>query len=91
MADDVADDETVEVFRTADEMAAHAAIDEVLEPLGIDGFVHNRVSHALPAPASMSGAYFVAVPVARADEAAAALRDAVTDGAIEGEVTIEVA
>jgi hypothetical protein len=35
----------------------------------------------------MPGAYFVAVPVGRAQEAAAALRDAVTDGAIEGEVT----
>jgi hypothetical protein len=91
MADDADADELMEVFRAADEMAAQAAIDEVLEPLGIDGFVHNRVSHALPAPASMSGAYFVAVPVDRAEEAAAALRDAVTDGAIDGEVTIGVA
>jgi len=87
----MADDELVEVFRAADEMAAQAAIDEVLEPLGIDGFVHNRVSHALPAPATMPGNYWVAVPVERATEAAAALRDAVVDGAIEGEVTIGVA
>jgi hypothetical protein len=87
----MADDELVEVFRAADEMSAQAAIDEVLEPLGIDGFVHNRVSHALPAPATMPGNYWVAVPVERATEAAAALRDAVVDGAIEGEVTIGVA
>lgn len=59
----MADDEMVEVFRAADAMAAQAAIDEVLGPLGIDGFVHDRVSHALPAPASMPGGYFVAVPV----------------------------
>jgi hypothetical protein len=83
----MADDEMVEVFRAVDQMGAQAAIDEVLEPLGIDAFVHDRVSHALPAPASMPGGYFVAVPVGRAQEAAAALRDAVTDGAIEGEVT----
>jgi len=31
------------------------------------------------------------VPVERAEEAAAALREAVTDGAIEGEVTVAMA
>jgi hypothetical protein len=87
----MADDEMVEVFRAADEMAAQAAIEEVLQPMGIDGFVHDRVSHAVPAPASMVGGYFVAVPIERAEEAAAALRDAVTDGAIDGEVTVGVA
>ncbi|MDB4968819.1 MAG: hypothetical protein JWN44_4508 [Myxococcales bacterium] len=87
----MADEELVEVFRTRDELAAQAAIDEVLQPMGIDAYVHNRVSHALPAPASMSGAYFIAVPSARVEEAAAALHEAVTDGAIDGEVTIGVA
>ena len=83
----MADESLVEVFRAANEMAAHAAIEEVLEPLGIDGYVHDRMSHALPAPASMPGGYFVAVASDRAGEAAEALREAVTDGAIEGEVT----
>jgi hypothetical protein len=87
----MADDEMVEVFRASNRMSAQAAIDEVLEPLGIDGFIHDRVSHALPAPASMPGGYFVAVPLNRAGEAAAALREAVTDGAIDGEVTAAVA
>jgi hypothetical protein len=85
------EDEQVEVFRAADGMAARAAIDEVLRPLGIEGFLHDRVSHALPAPASMSGGYFVAVSVEHATEAAAALRDAVKDGVIEGEVTMGAA
>jgi len=84
MADD--GDELVEVFRTTDELAARAAIDEVLGPLGIEAFVRDRVSRALPAPASMPGNYFVAVPIARASEAAAALGEALTDGAIDGEV-----
>lgn len=84
----MADDDMVEVFRAVDKMGAQAAIDEVLGPLGIDGFVHDRMSHALPAPASMPGGYFVAVPADRASEAVAALRDAITDGAIDGEVTI---
>jgi len=84
----MADDDMVEVFRAVDKMGAQAAIDEVLGPLGIDGFIHDRMSHALPAPDSMPGGYFVAVPAERASEAVAALRDALTDGAIDGEVTI---
>lgn len=87
----MADDDMVEVFRAVDRMGAQAAIDEVLGPLGIDGFVHDRMSHALPAPASMPGGYFVAVPAERAAEAVAALRDAITDGAIDGEVTVGAA
>jgi hypothetical protein len=87
----MADDDVVEVFRAADRMAAQAAVDEVLEPLGIEGFVHDRVSHALPAPDTMPGGYFVAVEVARAAEAADALRDAINDGAIDGEVTVGAA
>lgn len=84
----MADDDMVEVFRAVDQMGAQAAIDEVLGPLGIDGFVHDRMSHALPAPDSMPGGYFIAVPADRASEAVAALRDAITDGAIDGEVTV---
>ncbi len=82
----MADDELVEVFRAGDHMAAQAAVDEVLQPMGIDAFVHDRMSHALPAPASMPGAYFIAVPIDRADEASDALREALSDGAIEGEL-----
>jgi hypothetical protein len=87
----MADEDLVEVFRAGDELAAQAAIDEVLQPMGIDAYVHDRVSHALPAPASMPGGYFIAVPSERAEEAAAALREAVTDGAIDGEVTVGLA
>ncbi len=88
MSDDA--NETVEVFRAANRMAAQAAIDEVLGPLGIQGFLHDRNSHALPAPDAMPGAYFVAVPGNRVSEAIAALRDAVTDGAIDGDVSVGV-
>ena len=44
----------------------------------------NRVSHAFPAPASLPGAYFVAVPVAKAPHAVALLREAIEDGALPG-------
>lgn len=82
--------ELVEVLRTTDAMVAQAAIDEVLGPAGIAAVVHDRVSHLLPAPASMPGGYFVAVPLARRAEAAAALGEAIRDGVIDGELVADV-
>jgi hypothetical protein len=81
---ELVDEELTEVFRCGDPMGAQAAIDEVLTPAGIPAMVHNRVSHALPAPASMPGTYFVAVPVAKAPHAIALLREAIEDGALPG-------
>jgi hypothetical protein len=84
-----AEEDVIEVFKTREQMAAQAAIDEVLGPLGIDSYIHNRVSHALPAPATMEGGYFIAVPRDRATEAVQALTEALSDGAIDGELTLE--
>jgi hypothetical protein len=89
MADD--EDETVEVFRATNRMAAQAAIDEVLGPLGIQGVLYDRSQHTLPTPDVTPGAYFVAVPGGRVGEAIDALNEAVTDGAIDGEITAGVA
>ena len=84
------DVELVEVLRTTDQMVAQAAIDEVLSPAGIVAVVHDRVSHRLPAPASMQGGYFVAVPLDRRGEAAEALGEAIRDGVIDGELVADV-
>ena len=81
---ELVDEELQEVFRAPDEMGAQAAIDEVLTPNDIPALLHNRVSHAFPAPASMPGAYFVAVPVDKAPHALALLREAVEDGLLPG-------
>ena len=81
---ELVDEELTEVFRAPDEMGAQAAIDEVLTPNDIPALLHNRVSHAFPAPASMPGAYFVAVPVAKAPHAVALLREAIEDGLLPG-------
>jgi hypothetical protein len=81
-------DELVEVFRCADELLAQTAIDEVLAPAGIEAQVHNRVSHAFPAPASLPGAYFIAVPRSQAADAAEALREAQSDGVIPSDAEI---
>jgi hypothetical protein len=84
---DADEDELIEVFRTRDEMVAQTAVEEVLADAGIDRFVHDRVSHMLPAPATLDGGYFIAVPVARAADAVQALREALEDGALaDGEV-----
>jgi hypothetical protein len=79
--------DVVEVFATRDPLAARAAIDEVLMPAGIDAVVHDRVSHMIPAPATLNGGYFVAVPAGQLAQAIEALRDALQVGTIAGELT----
>lgn len=78
-------DESVEVFRCTHEGLAQQVVEAILQPAGIFAVVHNRASSALPAPDSMSGGYFIAVPRDRAQEAAQLLRDAQLDGALSDE------
>jgi hypothetical protein len=84
----MAQEEMVEVFRCTDQMVAQMAIDEVLTPAGIPSRIHNRTSSAFPAPAAMSGGFFVAVPKIKAAQAVEALRDAQEEGSLseDGEV-----
>jgi hypothetical protein len=81
-------DETVEVFRSRDLALAQIAIDEVLTPAGIPAAIHNRTSTMIPAPATLQGGYFVAVPRDRAAEAVDALEAAQDEGVLSeaGEV-----
>lgn len=85
----MAEDELVEVFRTADQMAAQAAIDEVLQPAGVEAVLLDRMNHQLPTPAAGSGAFYVAVPADEVDAAKEALKEALEDGAIDGELAVE--
>ncbi len=87
----MAEDDTineVEVFRTADPLAARVAVDEVLKPAGIEADIHDRTSHTFPAPAAVPGAYFVAVRQKDVGEAIRALSEAQEAGLLpkEGEV-----
>jgi hypothetical protein len=87
----MADDDTineVEVFRATDELTAQIAIDEVLGPAGIDATIHNRTSHAFPAPASMPGGYFIAVAESDARAAVEALKEAQTAGVLPADAQI---
>jgi hypothetical protein len=84
----MAEDEMVEIFRTSDALGAQTAIDEVLKPAGIEAVLLDRTQHMLPA-ASQMGSYFVAVPIDEVENATEELKEALEDGAIDGEVIVD--
>jgi hypothetical protein len=59
----------VEVYSTDDQVEAFRLVDAVLRPAGIEAVIRDRMAHALPAPASQPGGYFIAVPAADRDRA----------------------
>ena len=85
MADRPTEEEMVEVYRCNSELEADRILVEVLEPEGIATYVRSRASHALPAPDSEAGAYFLAVPAGDAERARELLADARDDEVIDEE------
>ena len=75
-------DETVEVYRTSSELEVNRVVDQLLNPAGIECFVHDRVSHALPARGE-AGSYHLAVPRQQAGPALDVLRSARQDGELD--------
>ena len=69
----------VEVFRTDVEIVAMMVQDELLQPAGIYAALHDRRSHSMPAPASMTGGLGIAVPEIDAARAREVLRQARID------------
>lgn len=78
-----ADPSYAEVYRAAHIMEADRAAIEVLQPAGLSVTRRDRVIHALPAPSSEVGAYFLAVPEKDADQARKLLTLAQTDGILD--------
>jgi hypothetical protein len=76
-------DDTVEVYRTTNEMDANRAIVEVLSPEHILAFRRDRFSHALPAPGTETGGYFIAVRKIESEKARSLLEQALADGVID--------
>ncbi len=74
----------IEVYRCANVMEADRAAVEVLGPSGIAAVRRDRVSHAIPAPSSEAGAYFLAVPEKEAAHARKLIQRALTDGILDG-------
>ena len=65
-------------------MEADRAALEVLQPSGIPAVRRDRVSHAIPAPSSEVGAYFLAVPEREAAHARKLIQRALNDGVLDG-------
>jgi hypothetical protein len=85
----MAEDELVEIFRTADALAAQTAIDSVLRPAGFEPVLLDRTQHTIPASPSMMGGYFVAVPIDDVENATEELKEALEDGAVDGEIIVD--
>ncbi len=81
-------DEMVEVALARSNAEAQMIVDEVLSPAGIPATIHNRSSTMIPAPATLQGGFYVAVPRAAASDAADVLAEAQDNGAIPDEVIV---
>jgi hypothetical protein len=79
------EEEMVEVYRCSTELEANRAIVEVLGPEAIEAYLRDRVSRALPAPDAEPGGLFIAVPDSQAARARELLREALEDGALDGD------
>ena len=73
-----------EVYRAAHILEADRATIEILQPAGVHVVRRDRVIHALPAPSSEVGAYFLAVPEREAAHARKLIQRALNDGVLDG-------
>jgi hypothetical protein len=89
--DDLTVDDTVEVYRCDTAMEANRAIVEVLSTEHIMAFRRDRVSHALPAPATETGGYYIAVRGAEAAAARRLLRKGLEDRVLDAETGTVIA
>ncbi len=80
-----ADVSYAEVYRAAHILEADRAAVEILQPAGIAVVRRDRVIHALPAPSSEVGAYFLAVPEKDAGRARHLLERAQKDGVLDSD------
>jgi uncharacterized membrane protein len=74
--------EFIEVGFSPDLPLAQMVVDEVLKPEGIVGVIHDRASVMIPAPATMTGGFYIAVPKEKALDAIAALKTALSAGVV---------
>lgn len=80
-----ADVSYTEVYRAAHILEADRAAVEILQPEDIAVVRRDRVIHAIPAPSSEVGAYFLAVPETDADRARRLLERAQKDGILDSD------
>jgi hypothetical protein len=73
-------EQLVEVYRTDNDIVAGLVAEEILGAAGIAAFRHDRRSHSIIAPASMSGDIGIAVEQSHAAAARKRLHEAKKDG-----------
>jgi hypothetical protein len=69
MATEHTADDFVEIYETDSPTEAERIVDVVLRPEGIEAVLHDRMSHAFPAPSSEPGNIAVAVPNEQREQA----------------------
>jgi len=80
-------EDLVEVYRCASREVADRVCTVILD--GVEGYVHDRASHAFPTPSVSVGQVFVAVPEVQFGRARQLLGEAIEDGALgpdDGEI-----
>ncbi len=75
MTSDFNAEDFVEIYHTDSPSEADRLVDVVLRPQGIEAVMHDRMSHAIPAPASEPGEVSIAVPAAQREQAEALLAE----------------
>ena len=81
-------DDWTEVYHTDSTLEAQRILDTVLRSEGIEGLIHDRTDHALPAPASQPGTVAIAVRQRDADRARQLLDQAAADGIMDDGPTV---
>jgi hypothetical protein len=76
-------DDYTEIYHTDSTAEARKILDVILLPQNIEAVIHDRSDKALPA-AGQPGGYYIAVPGAQREQAAAILQEAVDNGYLEG-------
>ncbi len=65
----------VEIYETDSQARAARIVAVVLRAQGVEAVLHDRTDHAIPAPASQPGSYFIAVPADDRERALTLLRE----------------
>jgi hypothetical protein len=82
-------DDFLEIYHTDSTVEAGRILEVVLIPQGIEGVIHDRTDHALPAPASQPGEVSIAVPRGQKAEAVRLLLEAREAGYLESGHIVE--
>jgi hypothetical protein len=79
----------LEIYHTDSTVEAGRILEVVLRPQGVEGVLHDRMDHAMPAPTAQPGEVAIAVPADQRDQALEILKEAVENGVVSGGEILE--